>query len=79
MAYKAILNNSILFFDSSKQFDSILDIYSNELQTSFLKSLEVIASRIPAQTLQSFMSMDIVGFTQMKYNVAYVSHIQTFL
>lgn len=59
--------------------DGILDKLSNEVYTSFLMSQQIIASRIPAQTLQSFMPMEIVGYTQMEQNVAYVSHIQTFL
>jgi len=59
--------------------EPILDKLSAEVHTSFLMSQQVIASRIPAQTLQSFMPMEIVGYTQMEQNVAYVSHIQTFL
>lgn len=58
---------------------NLLETYKQELNTSFLKSLEIIGSRIPAQTLQSFMSMEIVDYTQMETNVAYVSSIQTFL
>jgi len=65
--------------DVAEEFNKVLNNFKLELKSSFLKSLEVIASRIPAQTLQSFMSMEVVGFTQMETNVAYVSHIQTFL
>lgn len=56
-----------------------LENYKKKLLTSFEISKYLISSRIPAQTLQSFMPMEIVGYTQMSTNVAYVSAIQTFL
>lgn len=46
---------------------------------SFLDSQNFIASRIPAQTLQSFMSMRQIGWTTNSKNMAYVSHFQTYL
>jgi hypothetical protein len=46
---------------------------SIDIHTSFLKSLEILAARIPAQCMQSFMSMKIVGFEESGLNVAYVS------
>jgi len=46
---------------------------------SFQDSTNFIASRIPAQTLQSFMSMKLVAWTQNSKNMAYVSHFQTYL
>lgn len=52
---------------------------SNEIYASFEKSLTFTASRIPAQTLQSFMQMRAVGLTQSSKNIAYVSHWQTYL
>lgn len=57
--------------------------YSNDVAqnkySSFLKSLYFTASRIPAQTLQSFMQMGCVGFTGTNDNHCYVSHWQTWL
>ena len=47
--------------------------------SSFLKSMYYTASRIPAQTLQSFMNMIQVGYTAEGSNLAYVSHWQTWL
>jgi len=38
-----------------------------------MKSLDMVASRIPAQSMQSFMSMRIVGFIDSDVNTAYVS------
>ena len=46
---------------------------------SFQDSLKFISSRIPAQTLQSFMAMKCVGWTENTNNMAYVSHFQTYL
>lgn len=46
---------------------------------SFQDSLKFIASRIPAQTLQSFMTMKCIGWTTNTKNMAYVSHFQIYL
>lgn len=78
-----------------EEIDSLIDKYNrtkieywNEDYTkkhsvrkynSFLKSLQFISSRIPAQTLQSFMAMQCVGFTGLNTNYCIVSHFQTFL
>lgn len=47
-----------------------------EKHSSFLKSLEVVCGRIPAQSLQSFMPMKIVAFDNPNINTAYVSTYQ---
>lgn len=46
---------------------------------SFLDSQNFISSRIPAQTLQSFMTMKQIAWTTNSKNMAYVSHFQTYL
>nr|DAF63668.1 MAG TPA: hypothetical protein [Podoviridae sp. ctz6O13] len=46
---------------------------------SFQDSLKFISSRIPAQTLQSFMAMKCVAWTQNSNNMCYVSHFQEYL
>lgn len=46
---------------------------------SFQKSLDYVAARIPAQTLQSFMKMKVASFVSSDKNVAYVTHWQTWL
>lgn len=46
---------------------------------SFKKSLEIIAARIPAQTLQSFMKMKVIAFTGRDSNAIMVSHYQLWL
>ena len=59
----------------------VRDMIANtlEIHTSFLKSLEVLAARIPAQCMQSFMAMKIVGFDRSGVNTAYVSRFQIYL
>lgn len=60
--------------------EDLKDFYNrmaDEIFASFEKSLTFTASRIPAQTLQSFMQMRAVGLTQSSKNIAYVSHWQT--
>jgi hypothetical protein len=49
------------------------------MHTCFLKSLETVVARIPAQSLQSFMPMKIVGFDNPNRNSAYVSTLQILL
>ena len=50
-----------------------------EMHTSFLKSLEVVASRTPSQSMQSFMPMKIVAFDNPNINTAFVSTAQIWL
>ena len=49
------------------------------IHTSFIKSLDYIVSRTPAQSHQSFMPMRIVAFDESKDNTAYVSRYQLYL
>lgn len=67
----------------TKAQKNIVDDFNKSLAmttyNSFKKSLTFTASRIPAQTLQSFMQMELTGFTQSSKNIVYVSHWQTWL
>lgn len=60
------------------QYYEFLQHYKQQY-SSFLDSLHFISSRIPAQSLQSFMPMTCVGWTADTSNTAYVSYIQTYL
>lgn len=64
-------------------FNGIFKDFNLKLATkvfnSFKESLYFISSRIPAQSLQSFMKMRVVGFINSGSNIAYVSHWQTWL
>lgn len=65
----------------SRRINKALRIYHDNLASkiyiSFLKSQYFTASRIPAQTLQSFMQMENVGWTGEDTGQCYVSHWQT--
>ena len=50
-----------------------------ETHTSFLKSLDYIVSRTPAQSHQSFMPMKLVAFDESGVNSAYVNRMQLYL
>lgn len=50
-----------------------------ETHTSFVKSLDYIVSRTPAQSHQSFMPMKLVAFDESDVNSAYVSRYQLYL
>lgn len=62
-----------------KAQETFLQQEAHRKWVSFQDSTNFIASRIPAQTLQSFMSMKLVAWTQNSKNMAYVSHFQTYL
>lgn len=68
---------------NKKAYDQLVNNFLEEQKerryASFLRSLHVISSRIPAQTLQSFMAMKTIAWTKNSNNMAYVSHFQTFL
>ena len=63
----------------TRYFEQYDDIRSKAMFSSFIKSLDFVVARIPSQSLQSFMKMTCVGFTQSPKNEAYVSHFQTYL
>lgn len=50
-----------------------------EVHTSFLQSLEMIVSRTPAQSQQSFMTQEVAAFAEEDTNSAYVSRMQFLL
>lgn len=50
-----------------------------EAHTSFVKSLNILAARIPSQTMQSFMPMKVVAFDNPDVNSAYVNYWQIWL
>lgn len=68
---------------SNKQLNALLKEYNNNIAntiyTSFLRAQYFTSSRIPAQTLQSFMQMKNVGFTGVDTGQCFVSVWQTWL
>ena len=81
----ADLNESILESNESTgdaDLDRLVAEISQEglkVHASFLKSLDVIAGRIPAQSQQSFMTQKVAAFTNSDINSAYVSVFQLFI
>ena len=81
----ADLKESILESNEStgdRDLDRLVAEISQEglkVHASFLKSLEVIAGRIPAQSQQSFMTQKVAAFTNSDINSAYVSTFQLFI
>lgn len=63
------INSSFMYSDSK----------AKSIFNSFKKSLELIVARIPAQSMQSFMKMKIVGFLETDKNYIQVSHFQTWI
>lgn len=59
--------------------DDYFKVLSSDLRTSFLRSQFLTAARIPAQALQSFMKMKVIGWSQTEKNRIYVSPVQTWL
>ena len=59
--------------------ENLLSKLADKQMISFEKSRYFVSSRIPAQTLQSFMQMECVGFNGVDTNQCAVSHFQTFL
>lgn len=52
---------------------------AKQIYASFQKSLDIVAARIPAQSMQSFMSMKIVAFDSTNSNTSYVASTQLWL
>ena len=62
-----------------ESFKNHLKEQATIIHTSLLKSLDIIAARIPAQNQQSFMPMKVVAWENPNVNTAYVSVMQFFL
>ena len=57
----------------------MLSQMGREMYTSFERSLNIIAARIPAQNQQSFMPMECQAFDNPNINTAFVSTAQIWL
>ena len=59
--------------------NEMLEESSKIKYSSFLKSLDFVAARIPSQAMQSFMPMEVIEFSDTDKNTAYVANIQIWL
>ena len=78
---KQFINNQFSLVGAVLE-DARNEYYQNKqkyLMASFEKTLDTVADRIPTASLQSFMKMRTVGFTQINNNRIYVSHFQAWL
>lgn len=78
---KQFINNQFYLVGDILE-DARNEYYQNKqkyLMASFEKTLDTVADRIPTASLQSFMKMRTVGFTQVNNNRIYVSHFQAWL
>lgn len=57
----------------------LYDVLGAEMWTSFKRALDIVAARIPAQSMQSFMPMKVVAFDNPDINTAYVNTDQIWL
>ena len=78
--YKSIIDRTGKFKKgTAKRIESRLTKLGRKMHTSFLQSLNIIAARIPAQSQQSFMPMQIEAYEDPDVNTAYVSTFQFYL
>ena len=62
-----------------ENFDKRIRRIANRMYQSFLKQRQMLGTRIPTQAMQSFMPMEIVGYTDSLVNDVYVPVQQFFL
>ena len=75
----SIIYNTIPSRDDPNYENNIVVRSLREKHTSFIKALDVVAARIPSQSMQSFMPMKVVAFDNPDINTAYVSTMQILL
>lgn len=79
-AYRnSIEYNTIPSRDDPYYESNVLVRSLREKHTSFVKALDVVAARIPSQSMQSFMPMRVIAFDNPDINTAYVSTMQILL
>lgn len=70
-------NNYIELLSQTNDYDKVNREFirkkSNEIKTSFLKSLEFVGARIPSQTFQSFLKTKCISLLKTSNNVVYIS------
>ena len=64
---------------AKKEFERSLKKLAKQRYESFLLQLQYIGARIPTQSMQSFMDLEVVGFTDDDINSVYVPRQLTWL
>lgn len=73
------INSEVFENIDSQLYTKTLQKKGEEIYNSFQEYLHIIASRTPAQSMQSYMAMTIEGFTDENINNVYVSTMQIWL
>lgn len=73
------INSNVLQKKYSELYITTLQKKGEKIYNSFQEYLHIIASRTPAQSMQSYMAMTIEGFTDENVNNVYVSTMQIWL
>ena len=76
LAQKAL--SKLLIYHDLQQNDKLNNMANLKFQ-AFEKQLHYIGARIPTQSMQSFMAMDLVAFSDSDTNEVYVPNSQTWL
>lgn len=79
--YDSVQNDlpRILRQDEIAKFVKKVETLANRKYDAFEKSLRFIGTRIPAQSMQSFMPLEVVCFTNSELNDVYVPHTLTWV
>ena len=62
-----------------KKVEKKIQVLANRKFDAFEKSLRFVGTRIPAQSMQSFMPLEVVCFTNSELNDVYVPHTLTWV
>lgn len=73
------INSDVFENKNSWLYEKTLHKKGEQIYNSFQEYLHIIASRTPAQSMQSYMAMTIEGFTDENINNVYVSTMQIWL
>lgn len=65
--------------DELAKFEKKIQVLANRKFDAFEKSLRFVGTRIPAQSMQSFMPLEVVCFTNSELNDVYVPHTLTWV
>ena len=81
VTYDSVQNDlpRILRQDEIAKFIKKVETLANRKYDAFEKSLRFIGTRIPAQSMQSFMPLEVVCFTNSELNDVYVPHTLTWV
>ena len=69
----------VLVENESIKFEENVNYIAKQMWAAFETQLFCIGARIPTQSMQSFMGLEVVGFSDSDVNEVYVPAVQTWL